>query len=333
MGRTERAVIGWDGIRLLVPGDWNVSGVSADRSDGYLKVDSPGTMFLQVKWTDPLASSRPRTVAGWAARAIRIVRKTPPAPTTPPDLRTLLDAYLKDTAKRARRSGQPFSSKIKPETTEADGTRIAHHFSWTGGGQGQGKIWFCKVCQRTVIAQVVGQPRDPVTDTAAAVFSDIRDHAEDGWCVWAAFDLVAAVPEVFRLETYQFMSGYLKLGFHQPGAGRILIERWGLANLARKRFTLREWLATTASADRYRPAYSDAVLNEHDGVVARGAVRSLLGRIVAVRDALPTLRPATVYEACAWECSETNKLYAVQTWLPRGKQSILGDLVTRCECH
>jgi len=330
-----RAVVGWDGLRFLVPGDWNVTGVSADRGDGYLKVDSPGTMFLQVKWTDPSVTPRARTLADMIGRLLRAIRKAPASTTSsePPDLRAVLDAYLKDTSKRAKRAGETFNCKIKPESVEAHGTRIAHHFSWSGTGVGQGKIWYCQQCRRTIIAQVVGQGKDPVADVAASVFGDIHDHPEDGWCVWAAFDLVASIPDQFRLRSHQFMSGYLKLDFFRAGQGRITVERWGLANIARKKFTLQEWLDGTARADRYRPDYGASVLNGHEGVVARGAIRGVLGKLQAMRDALPSLRPATVYESCVWECDETNKLYVLQTWRPRNAASILGDLVVRCECH
>lgn len=327
-----RVLVGWDGIRFTVPADWNVTGVSAERSNGYLKVDSSGTMFLQVKWSDP-SSRVPRTLADLVSRGIRIARRSPAPEETTPDLRGMLDAYLKDTAKRARKSGQTFNCRVKPETTEADGERVAHHFAWSGGGQGQGKIWYCSACKRTVIAQVVGQGKEPVADVAAGIFADMRDHGEDGWNTWGVFDLVASVPTDYALQSHKFMSGYLKLDYGRRGSGRILIERWGLANLARRKFTLQEWLGKMGEADRHQPDYTDVEVHGHAGVHAGGEVRGLLPRIVAVRDALPSLRPALEYEGCAWECSQTNKLYALQNWRPRGAQGIMGDLVARCECH
>jgi hypothetical protein len=327
-----RALIGWDGIRFTVPGDWNVTGVSAERAEGYLKVDSPGTMFVQVKWSDP-SHAAPRTLMEIVARGARLLRRGLPTEPGAPDLRRMLDAYLKETEKRARRSGQTFNCKVKPESNEGDGERTAHNFSWAGGGQGQGKIWFCSTCRRTVIAQVVGQGRDPVADVAAGVFGEMHDHGDGGWNAWGAFDLVASVPAAYALRAHKFMSGYLRMEFWCRSRGRLVLERWGLANLARKKFTLREWLGRMAEADRHRPEYTDETMNGHSGVRARGHVRGVVARLAAVRDALPALRPALEYEACVWECEDTNKLYALQSWRPRGEPTLMSDLVARCECH
>jgi hypothetical protein len=327
-----RSLIGWDGIRFTVPAEWNVTGVSTDRANGYLKVDSPETMFVQVKWTDG-GAQKPRNLADMVFRAWRGIRGLPEPDRGVPDLRTTLDAYLKETEKRARKERRSFDCKVRPPTSEAGGERSALHFSWTGGGAGQGKIWHCSVCRRTVIAQVVGQARDPVADVAAGVFGEMKDHAEDGWVVWGLFDLVAATPGGYALCSHKFLSGYIRLEFGARGLGRIVIERWGLASIARRKFTVAEWLGRMGEADRHGAKATALQVNGHDGTMAQGSVSGLLDRMAAVREALPSLRPATAYEACAWECDETNKLYAVQTWRPRGDASMLADLVARCECH
>lgn len=327
-----RSVIGWDGIRFTVPGDWNLTGVSGDKAHGYLKVDSPGTAFLQVKWTDP-GRAAPRTPVQMLEQIVRRKFRREATAVGPPDLRGMLDAFLKDTEKRSRKIGASFSCKVKPQTEESDGERIALHFSWTGSGQGQGKVWHCRICSRTVIAQVVGQGKDPVANLAARIFGEFRDHGDDGWNTWGAFDMIAAAPSDYVLMAHKFLSGYLRLELTASGKGKIVLERWGLAHLARRKFSLRDWLGQTVGADRYAAVFEEVTLNEHVGVRGAGRVRSPLGVLQAVRDALPSLRPAVEYEACAWECDETNKLYAVQTWQPKASATIMGDLVTRCECH
>ena len=327
-----RSIVGWDGVRFTVPSDWTVTGVSLDRANGYLKVDSPETMFLQVKWADHKAQ-RPRSLAGLAAQALRSLRGIPEQDGETPELRPLLDTFLKETAKRAKKEHRSFECKVKPPTTEAGGERVALHFSWTGGGIGQGKIWFCNVCRRMVVAQVVGQPKDPVTDLAASIFGDMRDHPEDAWTVWGLFDLVVGIPEGFALRSHKLLSGYLKLEFANRLCGRIVIERWGLANVVRRKFTVEEWLRQMSEARRHDVQYAHVQANGHDAVQATGRVRGPLGLIAAYREALPSLRPALRYEACAWECGESNKIYAVQAWTPLQSAGLLGDLAARCECH
>lgn len=327
-----RSLVGWDGVRFTVPSDWNVTGVSVDRANGYLKVDSPDTMFLQVKWADRSAQ-KPRSVADLVARAYRSVRRLPEDVAAEPDLRPLLDTYLKETAKRARKERRTFECKVKPPTKEAGGERTALHFSWTGGGVGQGKIWYCSVCRRTVIAQVVGQPKDPVADVAASIFGEMRDHPEGSWTVWGLFDLVISIPEGFVLRSHKLLSGYLKLEFGNRRLGRIVVERWGLANVAMRKFTVHEWLGQMTEAGRHQVGYVQVQANGHDATQATGRVSGWMGLIGAYKEALPSLRPAVRYEACAWDCDESNKVYAVQTWTPPHTNSLLADLVARCECH
>src|SRR5579871_6130382 len=97
---SEPTIVGWQGISFLLPPDWNITGFSAERGDGYLKVDSPGTMFAQLKWSDARAP-RATTLGDVIGRLLRTLRRIPPAEPQPPDLRALLDTFLKQTRKQA----------------------------------------------------------------------------------------------------------------------------------------------------------------------------------------------------------------------------------------
>jgi hypothetical protein len=329
---STRTIIGWQGIRFNLPADWNVTGFSMSREEGYLKVDSPGTMFVQLKWNDP-GLRRPRTLAEVVWRMWRRARKQPAAAPKPPDLRVTLDAFIKQTGKLARKAKANFDYKVKPETTEAGGERTAHHFSWTGGGQGQGKIWHCKTCGRVVIAQVVGQPKDNVSDVAALLFSTMCDHPQEGWTTWALYDLVAGIPENFALKSQKLMSGYLRLEFERRGGERIVVERWGLANITRKKFTLKEWFLEIAGARSQRMTTQETTAHGHEAVRATGSVRGPLAWFRALRDAAFTFRPATRYDGGCWECPDSNKLYAIQVWHNVRSIGLLDEAVARCECH
>ncbi|HSV72912.1 MAG TPA: hypothetical protein VLH79_04065 [Chthonomonadales bacterium] len=327
-----RTLVGWHGLTFELPADWNVTGFSMDRDDGYLKVDSPGTMFVQVKWSNRTGRA-PRSpieaLYAWWRRRRDANRQLP---LEPPNLRDTLDRFLKQTQKRARKARTPFECKVKPETTEHNGERVAHNFTWTGGGHAQGKIWFCRTCGRSVVAQVVGQGRDNVGAIASALFSSIRDHGDGGWHVWALYDLVVAVPETFNLRAQKLMSGYLRLDFERCGE-RIAIERWGLANVTRRKFTIAEWLETMCGAARYGARGTLATVHGHEAALANGRLRNVGAWAVALFDALRTMRVASIYEGCAWECPETNKIHAIQVWRMRTSEGLLDEVAARCECH
>src|SRR5438552_9033175 len=81
--------VGWQGITFQLPPEWNVTGFSMDRADGYLKIDSPGTMFAQVRWMDPRVT-RPRTLGDVLFRLWKGRRGDQTSAATPPDLRAIL---------------------------------------------------------------------------------------------------------------------------------------------------------------------------------------------------------------------------------------------------
>src|SRR2546423_14597889 len=91
-------LIGWQGITFQLPPEWNVTGFSMDRADGYLKIDSPGTMFAQVRWMDPRAA-RPRTVGDLLFRVWNRRSRGEHESTKPPELRAILDTFLAQTRK------------------------------------------------------------------------------------------------------------------------------------------------------------------------------------------------------------------------------------------
>jgi hypothetical protein len=325
-------LIGWQGVRFTLPPDWNMTGFSTDRDDGYLKVDSPGTMFVQVKWSDP-RFKRPSNFGEWAFRKWQKSRKKTEVSSKTPDLRVILENFLKQTEKQSKKARSSFDSKIRPETTEANGERTAFNFSWSGGGQGQGKIWYCKACGRVVVAQVVGTAKDNIANVASQMLGSIGCHGENGWETWALYDLVAGIPSDFMLKSQQLMSGYLKLEFSRRGGERISVERWGLANVSLKKFTLSEWFRKTCNLGSYKLEETESAVQDHEAIRASGRIRSPFLLASALRDAIGTLRPATRYDGCCWECPETNKLYAVQVWHNVKTEGLLEEVAARCECH
>ncbi len=328
----RRTLIGWGGIRFYLPVDWNMTGFSMERGGGYLKIDSPGSMFVQVKWFNTRERRRPFTILEMVRTLTEIMKLSRPPEPSAPDLRAMLDTFLKDTGKQARKAKNSFDSKVKAETIEHRGERTAHHFTWSGAGSGQGKIWYCAECRRVVIAQVVGRGRDNLADVAASMFGSFTDHADGGWNTWALYDLESEVPEGFVLKSQKLMSGYLLLEFERRGE-RVRIERWGLANVTRKKFTLAEWFRHACRVNNQRVKTIDTRFHEHDAVRAVGRIKGLVSWFRAMRDSLPALRPASQYNGVVWECGETNKILAVQTWCNRRTEGLLEEVAARCVCH
>ena len=328
-----RTLIGWHGVRFTLPPDWNLMTYSLDPSEGYLKVDSPdNNMFVQVKWTRP--SIKPaRSLAGMTMNFIRKHAMKPVVDTSELDLRQVLDNFLKSAEKKTKKTKTSFDCKVKPRSEEANGIRIAHPFSWSGGGYGQGKIWHCKECGKVVIAQVVGQNRDEVGKVAAALLSDFHDHSEGGWDVWALYDLVASIPSDYRLANQNLHFGQLRLEFDKPGGDKIILDRWGLADVLKKRVPIEEWFYNTYDLKRPKVQKTQMQVQGHSAYRVKRKIRDPLDLLRIYKDAGLSMRPAHYYDACCWECEETNKIYAIQVWHNRTVQGLLESVAERCECH
>jgi len=336
-----RTVVGWQGIRCVLPPEWSVTGFSLDRENGYLKVDSPGagTMTVQIRWLNAAAQNRnmPSLYSVLAPKVRKLLRRPEPQKELPkPDLRANLEKILKDTARQSKKARASFESSVKPEKTEGEhGERTAINFSWHGAGRGQGKIWHCAVCNRVVIAQVVGAAKDQsaMAGIASQLFASLHDHSEDGYDLWALYDLQISIPEDFRLETQKLLSGYLHLAFLRGGE-KIVVDRWGLANMALKKFSVDEWFANNAlfGLKRFR---REERTTEQGHPVARYAGRvPMMGRVRALRDwrGSPRRFP-TRYEGGVWQCPESNKIYAVQTLHSARTEGLWSEVVSRCVCH
>lgn len=327
-------VIGWQGIRCILPPEWNLTSFSMDRNSGYLRVDAPGSAALtvQIRWLDADAQQEQGgSVHALLSGRVRKLLRRPEPPKQKPDLKSILEKMLKETAKQAKKAGAAFDSSLKSEKVEGERTSLS--FSWTGAGRGQGKIWCCSVCNRIVVAQVVGlSPKDQSAMNAVAsqLFATLYDHGIEGWDRWALYDLQVEVPDDFRLEEQKLLSGYLHLVFTR-GAERIVVDRWGLANMTLKKFTLEEWLRNHARVNPKRMTKDEQVMGDgHVGVHLAGPL-PLLERLRGMR-ALPR-RMAQRYEGGVWLCPETNRIYAVQTLHNSRTTDLWEQVARRSRCH
>jgi hypothetical protein len=334
-----KTVVGWQGVRFTLPPEWNVTGFSLDRDNGYLRVDSPGagTTSVQVRWSNAAKPEQgPPTPYYMLAPYFRKLLKRPEPAPQKTDLRQTLDRILKDAAKEAKKSGKaPFECQTRPEKTEGlNDERTSMGFTWTGSGRGQGKIWRCNTCNRVVVAQVVGLQKDhnQIGAVASQLFATFQDHSEDGYDLWALYDLQAQVPVEFHLAAHRVMSGHLQLAFAR-GAERIIIERWGLANVTLKRFKLHEWFESNALCPVKQMPHTEHEINGHTAVKVSGSL-PLSARFTALKECKGTIRPfPNRYTAGAWHCEDENKLYTIQVLHSAKTEGLWDQIAARCHCH
>ena len=332
-------LIGWQGIRFTLPPDWNLTSFSLESESGYLRVDSPGDSGLcaQVRWQTAGRNTRKiRTLYDILAPHARKLFRRPEPVVPPPDLKATLEKILKASKKEASKSKMTFESVIKSERTEGvAGERTAASFSFVGGGRGQGKIWHCKVCNRIVVAQIVGTQKDSraIQAIASQFLGSLSCHSSTEYDLWALYDLNVEIPKTFKLNSQKVMSGNLQLSF-MHGGEMIRVERWGLATMVLKKFTIEEWLRANAYINAGKALVQESACNEkHAGVESQLKVK-LFDKIKLFKLARGFALPmASHYAGCMWLCPEEQKLFMVEVLTRKKNPELMHKVASSCNCH
>lgn len=306
--RKDWSDIGWQGVSLVAPPDWNLVAMSGERKRGYFRVDGPADRGVEVRWFEM------------------------PKPAVPADR---AETYLENLKKATRKKRISFSSRVnprKPTDIEERTGGSSVGFTWQSDRNAYGRVLWCGVCRRLVIAQVVCPLGQDLSGESAEILGSICSHPEPGWDVWAMYGFRVLVPDSYRLRRQTLMSGYLQLVFVSR-RGELTIERWGLANMLTRDKGLAGWYDY-----EYRPENSSFVLsvdvsNEggHETLEVSGK-RKLLATIGGFpRSLVGRGKPARL-AARVWLCPESNRIYGVRM-LYRRDPSAVPEVAKRLRCH
>jgi hypothetical protein len=281
--------------------------VSGEGSQGYVKVVSPDTRYLEVKWEQPKGTiSVPKALEKYQERLRRAARKS------------RVEIRI-----RERPRGL---SGIRPQK------QAPITYAWEADRKALGCIWHCGECGRLVIAEVVGEPEDDLS-IAGEILRGIRDHGEDGWNTWALYGLALPAPQAYSMEKQALMTGHQRFQLRNRGS-TLQADRWGLAEIALRGTTLREWYESRESAALMRYAYrvEEVDLHGHPALRLTGRDRLPFGLLKLLRTPVTLMWPRFFIRGYVWQCPETNRIYAVLGEQPR-KSKLIDEVVERMRCH
>lgn len=304
---TGAVTVGWLGLTLQAPEGWSPVSVSGEGEHGYLKVVSPDTRYLEVKWEQPKgAVSVPKALEGYFAR-------------------------LRRTAKKSRQE-----IRIKERPRGLSGIRPQKQapipYSWEADRKALGCIWHCGECSRMVIAEVVGELDDDLSG-AAEILRGVRDHGEDGWNTWALYGLTVPVPQPYRMERHVLMTGHQRFQFRERGAS-LQADRWGLAEIALRGASVRAWYESRENGwlSRYAYRVDEVELHGHPAFRLAGRERLWSAAWKTLRGALNLTWPRFFLQGYVWHCTESNRIYAVTGEQSR-RSDVVEQVVHRMHCH
>ena len=290
-------LFGWAGIQLEIPHTWEISGISGDEKNGYLRLDDSEMPRLELKW----AKTRKKK----------------------PDLHKTLDEYFKLVRKNYKRGGNVSFRRnvdlIKDEDFLKDNTVLG--FSWKGGIRANGLIIHNPNTKRIIIVQVMGRLKENWRPIVLRIFKSISDQADPQHTVWSAYGLRLAAPKNYKLETQKLLSGYLLFAFTRGKHRKISVERYGPAEVLLNEFSsepnqLEAWFKTRYAKAIRGYGFEVSPNNEH------GDERiTFVGQQTRLYDNVPLssvlildkIRKRTRLVFFIWRCHHTNRIYVVQS--------------------
>jgi hypothetical protein len=362
----DTTLIGWQGISARLPADWMLAAVGGDRRSGYLRVDYEGMARLQVKWASrhiDLEKKRAeylKRLEGKRGRGEEAKRRKGGGG----GVEVTTDLHL--ISRRAKPKKDILAYGWRPaETAESRNSiveskvqsRLSTLDSRLSVSCGLGVLWNCEVCGRAVIAQLGWPVEEEAAEIrkskvessvesglsnlesrmspfriAQRILESLEDHGIGGWDTWGVDGLVFLAPSDYELDGWRRMTRYLELRLLRKQE-KLKVARWGMVPLVLGELTVRQWYD---DANRQRRdvswASEEADIKGHDGIVARGQRRRLAGEARTWAARALRWSPAVEFEARAWHCPQSNRLYLVEA-LYGGQGEGLHGAVESIVCH
>ncbi len=310
---TETSLIGWQGLTLTVPSDWNIGVIGGDRQSGYLRIDGVTMPRVEIKWQ----------LAGKSG--VNLERT----------LEKFLKGFTKEVSKRKmpveiRRHVKVISKRQKQKTDILG-------FAWKADHQGCGVLWHCPDCDRIVIAQVLGTLEEDVQHLASKVLSSLEDHGKQQWDTWSVYGLEFQMPEAFLLEKHKLLTGQLELEFTRKKTQRIIVSRWAMADTLLKEGTFEEWM-TYSLRQRHGKEYrftlqESTTIKGHSALIYEGRIKPIIQRVKDASTRFVLRRKRPILRVQAWHCEPSNKIFATHFFLPHHQERLVEEVTESVECH
>lgn len=299
--------VGWQGLSLSLPEDWNIGGIGGGKTDGYLRFDDPDMSRLEIKWADPGNSAI--------------------------DLDKLIDKYLREISKG--KSKVLVSRDVKlASNRKLRGKKGAKFFAWKGEAQGFGAAWFCPDCHRTVLVQVMGRLDEPVQNLAERIIIDIEDHPKSDWILWSAYGFDFYSPKDFTLASQKLMAGLIEIGLALD-TELLSGARWGMANVILRRRSLEQWgrQELAKRLKKFDATFVEIKFHGHDAIAIEGRSALPQEKVKSFIDHVRGKGFPDRVKALLWHCPESNKLFYVEGIVDREHVQLVEDAAERIVCH
>jgi hypothetical protein len=306
---------GWQGITMEIPSTWELSALSGDYDNGYIRMDDESVPRMELKWS----KSKEKKL----------------------DLQKILDEYFKGMRKRLGTSADGLKIKrnielIKNEDFFKD--RDVVFYNWKTDVRANGAIWYCKECKRIVVIQIMGFLKETILNDTIRIIESVHDHPDGQVNLWSAYQLSVDVPRRYQLDKRKLMSGYLMFSFID-GSRILSVERFGLADVILRDADLQSWFRSYYAKNLRGYGFSfeeDQLLNnEYDQKLKlSGQERRFIDKIpfspLFVIDKVMRRKQVV---AQFWQCKESNRIFVVMAMSKKGADELVSQVASSIRCH
>jgi len=316
--------LGWQGIELSVPEEWNIGGIGGGREDGYLRVQDAELPRVEVKWG---------AVEGFV------------------DIQATVNGYIKK-LRQDKKAGKDIEIDTNASVVSKRKMKkkALSCFTWSTDVEGYGAAWYCPDCKRTVIVQVTAKPEEDGPQLAERIITSLQDHPVGGWIRWATYGFQAQAPEGFHLTAQELMAGHIQITLKRDIAAEtarnimlqnlvapeeLTLSRWGMANVMLKNKSLREWAEEEMGKrlKRMQPEMKPVEVNGHEALQLSAQHLPFHQQFFRLIARLAEVPYADRIRGLIWHCPQSNSLHLVQMLVDINNQDLPAEIAGRFVCH
>jgi hypothetical protein len=205
--------LGWHGIVLSIPWDWEVTSESGGKREAYFRLDDATQSRMEVKW-EHMEKAGPLTLI----------------------LDNLIEKLKKD--KRQLRKAKILtrgSSKICGHT--------GSFITWQNGAKALATAWHCDETERLYLIQFFYKPEEQKAEEELIedVLKSAVCHSDDEVVPWTVLDVQFEIPKDLLLESRKLLVGRVHMLFSSKDMS-LLLDWHGFAEgLLERHGSLRKW--------------------------------------------------------------------------------------------
>jgi hypothetical protein len=214
--------LGWHGLVLRVPWDWEITSESGGRRDAYFRMDDPTQSRMEAKWE-------------------RIEKRNVP-------LTLILDNMIEKLKKERR---QLKKAKVLSRGSSKICGHTGAYILWQSDMKALATSWYCDEAERLCLIQLFFKPEEEKASVELfeSILKSTICHSDEEMVLWTVLDVQFEVPRNLVLESRKLLVGRANMFFSSKDLS-LLVDWHGFATgLLEKYGSLRKWSDSKVTQD------------------------------------------------------------------------------------